>query len=474
MTDIKTILIAFGYIAVVIGIATLISKLNMKSSKEITRKFIHIMVGNWVFLYPLYQTVLGIVFVPFMFIIINTISLKYALIEAMEREENDGYGTVYYAISLTILSLFAKLMDNVSILTIGILIMAYGDGFAAVIGKKYGKNWNLKKYPNKSLPGSLTVFIVALTVTFGSLIILKDSPWTYTVLTSIMVAIFAVFLELEGNQGVDNLTLPLGTSYLAYLSMDNPSLGYFGVTIGLIVIFVVAYKKHAITIDGIIMGLFIGLTIYKYGGFYLLMNLIAFFVLGSLVSKIQNDIKSYGEKFQEHTGPRNWVQVCSNALPVAVLTLMLRFMPSIQEFKLIGFALFATCFADTFASELGMLSKGKVVSITRFKPLQPGVSGGVTLMGTLAGLLGSIISSVFAVREFGLYGFVFVSIMGFVGMIIDSVLGDIFQRKYKDETGNLRDFTLDSPEVGGVKFISNNAVNFISLILIIFLSVILV
>lgn len=475
MIDLKTILIAFGYIGFVIACASLISKF-VASPKEVTRKFIHIMVGNWVFLYPYYESLSGLVFVPAMFIIINALSLKYALIPAMEREENDGYGTVYYAISLTLLSAWAMISNKPYVLFIGILSMAYGDGFAAIIGKKFGKNLKLKNYPDKSIPGSLVVGSVSFMVSALSLIAYYGLEKIGVILiVSIMTSLFAVFLELEGKNGIDNLSLPLGTSYIAFLSMLNPSFSYFVVFVVLLLIFAFAYMKGSITIDGIIMGLLIGQTIYQLSGFMLLMNLIMFFIIGSAISKLQNHKKQEAESLQEHTGARNYIQVCANALPSTLVVLFIAIYPQYKNYEILAYVLFATAFADTFSSEIGMLSKGKVISITRLKIISSGVSGGVSLLGTLAGIVGSIISSLFAYQSFGLKGSLFISVMGFVGMIIDSILGDVLQRKYVDSSGNFSDIATDNfSSLKGIATISNNTVNLMTLIIIMIIGIMII
>ena len=83
---------------------------------EYSRKEIHIMLGNFYFIALLYFTewyfaCLG----PFIFIFINYFSIKYQLIKLMLRHEKikdkskvkKDYGTVYYAISLTILTIYS-------------------------------------------------------------------------------------------------------------------------------------------------------------------------------------------------------------------------------------------------------------------------------------------------------------------------------------------------------------------------------
>lgn len=90
------------YIFAVLGIATVVARMS-KGASETSRKLVHILVGNWVFLIPLFTDLWAVLLVPFTFIIINNLSLKYNLISAMERDD-DSLGTVYYAISMFSLS----------------------------------------------------------------------------------------------------------------------------------------------------------------------------------------------------------------------------------------------------------------------------------------------------------------------------------------------------------------------------------
>src|SRR5699024_6610308 len=100
-------------------------------------------------------------------------------------------------------------------------------------------------------------------------------------------------------------------------------------------------------------------------------------------------------------------------------------------YLLLAFVIFAGASADTFASEIGSLSKGKVISLIGFNEIPRGLSGGVSLLGILASLLGALLLAIFAYPEFGIYGVKFCFVLGFIGSIIDSILGYIFQRKYR-------------------------------------------
>ncbi len=128
-----------------IGIIIMLAKLFEKFGKEASRKFIHISLANWWFIAMyFFDNAIWASLVPLSFVIINYISYKKNLISVMERESQDGLGTVYYALSLLIISIFTfGIIKRPEIGLCSILIMGYADGLAAVIGKR------LKSYEYK-------------------------------------------------------------------------------------------------------------------------------------------------------------------------------------------------------------------------------------------------------------------------------------------------------------------------------------
>ena len=109
------ILVSYLYIGLIIVGANLFKK----RSKEASRKFIHIMLGNWWFIAMYFFTnVWFVAFVPASFVIINYLSYKKNIIKVMERDEQDGLGTVYYAISLLILAIISFVSPNFVLLSL--------------------------------------------------------------------------------------------------------------------------------------------------------------------------------------------------------------------------------------------------------------------------------------------------------------------------------------------------------------------
>ena len=212
------LVVSFAYIALVIVCA----KLFEKKGKEASRKFIHIMLGNWwIIAMIFFDNVWFAAFGPAVFVIINYLSYKKGLIKVMEREEQDGFGTVYYALSLLILSILSfGIYKDPTLGLIPTLVMAYGDGFAAIVGK----NLKSKRYKlsdtKKSFAGSLTMFLISMVLIGGYLIythtdvFLTSTHWT---LITAMMAFIVTAVEAFSGKGWDNITVPISTALLLIL-----------------------------------------------------------------------------------------------------------------------------------------------------------------------------------------------------------------------------------------------------------------
>lgn len=469
MQNIYGLLLSIIYIFIILGIATLVAKFS-KGASETSRKIVHILVGNWVFITPFFTELWAVILVPFTFIIFNSLSLKYNLIPAMERND-DSLGTVYYAISLFILSGAGFLLGWRILPFIGILNMAYGDGFAAIFGQKWGKKKPFSFAPKKSLVGSITVAIISFIVTFIVIIYFKDKENIHglnlftIIFISLLTGILSAFIELTGNKGCDNLTLPIGSGLFATLSLYFNSVGLFIYLSISAIILLFAYKMRAITVDGIVAAILTAITLYALGGPYLGASLLIFFILGSIVSKLKNNSKVRAEILQEEEGPRNWKQVICNSLPASILSWLYYINPETKIYLLLAFGVFSAAAADTFSSEIGMMNKGRVYSILSFKPVPNGLSGGVSILGLMAGILGSFILSLLAFPQFGFKGFIHITILGLLGTLLDSIIGASIQRKYMSINGELQDkknHLNDIPAFGYV-FITNNVVNLLTL-----------
>lgn len=216
MNNIFGIVISILYVGIIIASA----KVFEKAGKEASRKYIHIMLSNWwIIAMVFFDNMLWAAATPLLFVVVNYLSYKNGIIKVMERDDKDenkeSLGTVYYALSLFILSLVTFGPLNNPILGLcGIFVMGYGDGLAAVIGQSIKSKEFVIKGNKKSLAGSFTMFCVTLII-FVAFLTYSNSE--YIVIKSILVATLMTIIEAISIKGTDNLTVPLITSLLALL-----------------------------------------------------------------------------------------------------------------------------------------------------------------------------------------------------------------------------------------------------------------
>lgn len=211
------LVLSYVLVFLIIGISTVLQKAKVLGD-EGARKFIHIGVSNWwILAWVFFQGENALWFAivpPITFILLNYYSYKTNLIKSMERSGNGNLGTVYFPISLLILVIFTfGVINRPEIGAVGILVLGYGDGLAAVIGKSYGKR---KLVDNKSLEGSLTMLLASFIVILIVLLVAGTALVT-TLIVAVVVSLLSTVIELFTPKGLDNLSVPLFSSLLVYV-----------------------------------------------------------------------------------------------------------------------------------------------------------------------------------------------------------------------------------------------------------------
>ncbi|MFM7368436.1 MAG: diacylglycerol/polyprenol kinase family protein, partial [Sphaerospermopsis kisseleviana] len=199
----------------VIFVAWLVSRFT-DSEPEIIRKIVHIGAGNvillaWWFNIPAIIGITSAILAG----IITLLSYFFPLLPGINSVGRQSLGTFFYAVSIGILVAFFWHLHQPQYAALGILIMAWGDGLAALIGQRFGKHKYKLFGANKSWEGSLTMTFVSFLMTVLILLPTQGNSWEIW-LISIIVAIIATFLEAFSFLGIDNLTVPIGSAALAY------------------------------------------------------------------------------------------------------------------------------------------------------------------------------------------------------------------------------------------------------------------
>ncbi|MCX8172337.1 MAG: SEC59/DGK1/VTE5 family protein [Archaeoglobaceae archaeon] len=206
MIDLVPLLAVYAYVASLV----LVSEKAIKN-EFLGRKFLHIMVGNIAFILPFFESRYVMTFLAaFPFVILTFLMTPYSPIKIRSKTTLSGHvlGLFYYSVAWTILAFF--LFERRDAISMGIVAMSYGDGFASLIGTKYGK----KKFSifgaTKSLEGSigmltatLVMFVVIELYYIGSV-----NPFI------LPLALLATVVEAITPRGLDNLSVSITVAAL--------------------------------------------------------------------------------------------------------------------------------------------------------------------------------------------------------------------------------------------------------------------
>ncbi len=201
-----------------------------------------------------------------------------------------------------------------------------------------------------------------------------------------------------------------------------------------------AWRRQMLTQDGALAAALLGALVFGLGGLPWAVLLLAFFLSSSALSKSFLRHKTgLAEKFSKG-GQRDWMQVAANGGSAALLVVLQTILPG-QTWPWLAFAAaMAAVNADTWATELGVLSPTAPRLITGGKIVEKGTSGGITLTGTLASLAGAALigglAAIFpdlaglrTVKQ-GVFLSAAVTLAGLLGSLLDSWLGATLQAIY--------------------------------------------
>jgi uncharacterized protein (TIGR00297 family) len=266
-------------------------------------------------------------------------------------------------------------------------------------------------------------------------------------------------------RGYPQETRKLSTGWDILLGIEGLQLLLGGI-LG-IVVAAVAYAAGALTLDGAIGAFLVGGLTFGFGGIPLAALLIAFFLSSSLLSGLGRSRKRRFAGMFSKSGKRDLGQVFANG-GVAVLFAVAYGLTQ-DNLWLAGFVgAIAVATADTWATEIGILSRRRPRLITTGERVERGTSGAVSLLGYFAilggsgliGALGWALTSDWRILPVALFA-------GVIGSTVDSLLGATIQAIFLCPDCNSE--TEQSPEhacgtttqqVRGLNWLRNDQVNF--------------
>ena len=236
-----------------------------------------------------------------------------------------------------------------------------------------------------------------------------------------------------------------------------------------VIIAYLAYRAHSLDKSGALAATFVGTVIFGLGGFSWAVLLMLFFITSSGLSRMFKKRKQgLDEKFSKGH-ERDAGQVFGNGGLATVFVVVHALFPE-SAICWVGFAAaLAAVNADTWATELGVLNPTPPRMITDLrKRVEKGTSGGVSLFGTFASLMGAAVialpAALFADNWLLLP---LISLAGLAGSLFDSLLGGTVQAMYycpadKKETEKhpLHTCGTETVHIRGWRWLDNDWVNF--------------
>jgi uncharacterized protein (TIGR00297 family) len=238
----------------------------------------------------------------------------------------------------------------------------------------------------------------------------------------------------------------------------------------LAVVSVVVWRTRALDAAGGAVAVLLGAVVYLTVGRGGVLLLVAFLAVSAAFTRIGYERKRSVGAAELKGGTRGWRNVLGNGGVAGVAAVMYALDASNRHLYLYAFiGSVAAVFADTMATEVGLLSRGRVRRIIGFGEARPGEPGGVTALGYVGVLMAAMISYAVSLLFFTnpldpVKLLVTVLLASTIGATADSVAGQLLQSLYRCRVcGALTELPNHCGEpsvlVRGVRGFDNQAVN---------------
>ncbi len=409
-----------------------------------TRKLVHVSMLGFAFLLPFltWTQAAGAALLALLF---NLFVLPRFDIDLRKRVREGVSGDVWtgiviYPLSVLLLILFYR--HNMEIVAAVWALMALGDGAAGVAGvlvKGPTLAWNREKswsgFCGFVVAGTLGAYVLMRWVAPE---VLTNEVW----LLCLSTAIVGALVESAPIKLDDNLTVPLVCGAFMFCASLVDSTSFWSnfpylrsrilVALGINLAFaLLALAFRTITLSGAVMGFVLGVAVYASYGLRSFLVLLAFFVLGSAATRLGYARKAARGIAEGRGGRRSWREASANLLAPAFFSILAVTTSFQIEFLIAMVAALAEAAGDTISSEIGQWLSNRAYLITTFKPVPAGENGGVSVIGTAAGVAASglIAGLGFALGVCSVRGATIAFVAAIAGNLFDSLLGATIERR---------------------------------------------
>lgn len=245
-----------------------------------------------------------------------------------------------------------------------------------------------------------------------------------------------------------------------------------------LVIALAAYFARSLSRSGAAAAAVLGTFVFGLGGLPWAVLLLGFFISSSLLSRLAKKRKNLlAEKYSKGS-KRDAGQVLANGGALGLLVILQAVFPHSPWPWLAAAATMAAVNADTWSTELGVLSRAQPRLLTTWKRVEPGTSGAISLTGSLSAAGGALLIALLAVLVWPPYAgneitvtaiplrITAITLAGLAGSLLDSLLGATLQTIYycpncqkETERHPLHSCGTPTTWVRGLSWLNNDWVN---------------
>jgi len=173
-------------------------------ANEVGRKFVHITVGSFVAFWPFFMSWDAIRWLSLAFLVVVIVSDRLKVFHAINSVQRPTYGQILFAVSVGLLTFITH---SKAIYAAAILQMSLADGFAAVVGTRFGRDNKYYVFGHqKSIAGTVTFVVVALVILTGyGIFAVAGLPIAHILIGTAIGTIAENIAAL----GLDNLLVPV-------------------------------------------------------------------------------------------------------------------------------------------------------------------------------------------------------------------------------------------------------------------------
>ncbi len=394
----------------------------MVDKGNIARKLIHFFTGIAILLLTWFTDKSTLLWIISGGAVFAFATFPFKAFQFIHKTTYNSYGTLFYP--LGILSAYLVLYHfPVNFFRIALLLLTVSDTIANISGQIKRNNFYFKVAGEKKSLFGILGFVLSAWIIFYML--LPNQLYNSFALVVFLILATANF-EIISFRGSDNLSIPLGTALIfnALTIIPFERMAFLNITIillagGSYMLYRLKFLTRAGSVNAYLLGVYLfGILFFSWA-----VPVIFFFLTSVLFTRINALVnKKQGTSSQ----PRNSWQVIANSMPAIIFSAVFLFTKN-PLFIYLFAATVAAVTADTWASEIGPVFNRKCLSLTDFRFGKAGISGGISVAGSLAALIGSfsiaLISFFLFPNEMSTRIMVLITLSGFLASFIDSLLG---------------------------------------------------